>query len=155
MADVAALLLTCSGCFALTVVSAVVPWINAEIVLLSFTTTASSPGMIAALVVVATAGQMTGKLALYTAGWHSAGAPSGRIARLLDTWRPRCEANRWRADWLVLVSSTIGIPPFIATTLLAGALRMQIARFVVAGSIGRLIRFGALAVLGDVFAKVF
>jgi hypothetical protein len=34
----------------------------------------------------------------------------------------------------VLVSSTIGIPPFIATSLLAGALRIRIARFVVAGA---------------------
>ena len=154
MTDVGALLLTCAGCFALTVVSAVVPWVNAELVLLSFTTATSSPGMMAALVVVATAGQMTGKLALYAAGWHSAGIPSPRIARLLDTWRPRCEASPWRADWLVLVSSTIGIPPFIATSLLVGALRMRIARFVVAGTIGRLIHFGVLALAGELIAGV-
>ena len=155
MTDVGGLLLTCAGCFALTVVSAVVPWVNAELVLLSFTTTTSSPGMMAALVVVATAGQMTGKLALYAAGWRSAGSPSARIARVLDTWRPRCEANPWRADWLVLISSTIGIPPFIATSLLAGALRMRIARFLVAGGTGRLIRFGALAMAGDLVAGAF
>ena len=143
------MLLTCAACFALTVMSAVAPWINAEIVLLSFTTAAASPAMTAALVLVATAGQMTGKMALYAAGYRGSRAPSERMARILGTWRPRCEANPWRADWLVLVSSTIGIPPFIATSLLAGALRMKIARFVVAGSIGRLVRFGALAAVGD------
>jgi membrane protein YqaA with SNARE-associated domain len=155
MADSAAVLLTCAGCFALTVVSAVAPWINAEIVLLSFTTTASSPGMMAAFVIVAAAGQMTGKMALYAAGYRGSRAPSERMARILGTWRPRCEANPWRADWLVLVSSTIGIPPFIATSLLAGALRMRIARFVVAGSVGRLIRFGALALASDALAALF
>ena len=143
------MLLTCAACFALTVMSAVAPWINAEIVLLSFTTAAASPAMTAALVLVATAGQMTGKMALYAAGYRGSRAPSERMARILGTWRPRCEANPWRADWLVLVSSTIGIPPFIATSLLAGALRMRITRFVVAGSIGRLVRFGALAAVGD------
>lgn len=131
------------------------PWVNAELVLLSFTTTASSPGMIAAFVVVATAGQMTGKMALYAAGHRGARAPSERMARILGTWQPRCEANPWRADWLVLVSSTIGVPPFIATSLLAGALRMRITRFVVAGSIGRLIRFGALALASDLIVGVF
>lgn len=143
------MLLTCAACFALTVMSAVAPWVNAEIVLLSFTTAAASPAMTAALVLVATAGQMTGKMALYAAGYRGSRAPSERMARILGTWRPRCEANPWRADWLVLVSSTIGIPPFIATSLLAGALRMRITRFVVAGSIGRLVRFGALAAVGD------
>ena len=143
------MLLACVGCFALTVVSAVAPWINAEIVLLSFTTTASSPGMMAAFVIVATAGQMTGKMALYAAGYRGSRTPSERMTRILAPWRPRCEVNSWRADWLVLVSSTIGIPPFIATSLLAGAVRMRIARFVVAGSIGRLIRFGALALASD------
>ena len=68
MTDAAALFVTCAGCFALTLVSAVAPWVNAEIVLLSFTTTASSPAMMAALVIIATAGQMTGKMALYAAG---------------------------------------------------------------------------------------
>ena len=149
------MLLTCAACFALTVMSAVAPWINAEIVLLSFTTAAASPAMTAALVLVATAGQMTGKMALYAAGHRGARAPSERMARILGTWRPRCEANPWRADWLVLVSSTIGVPPFIATSLLAGALRMRITRFVVAGSIGRLIRFGALALASDLIVGVF
>ena len=155
MTDAAALLVTCAGCFALTLVSAVAPWINAELVVLSFTTTASSPAMIVALVIVATAGQMTGKMALYAAGHRGARAPSERMARILGTWRPRCEANPWRADWLVLVSSTIGVPPFIATSLLAGALRMRIARFLVAGSIGRLIRFGALALASDLIVGMF
>ena len=145
----------CTACFVLTVASAVMPWVNAEIVLLSFTTAASSPGTMAAFVVVATAGQMTGKMALYAAGYRGSRAPSERMARILGAWRPRCEANPWRADWLVLVSSTIGVPPFIVTSLLAGALRMRIARFVVAGSIGRLIRFSMLTVVGDLVVRVF
>jgi len=155
MAEIDALLLTCAGCFALTAVSAVVPWVNAEIVLLSFTATASSPAVMALLVVVATAGQMTGKLALYAAGRQGSRAPSPRVARLLDVWRPRCLANPSRADRLVLVSSTIGFPPFIMTSLVAGALGMDLARFLIAGSVGRLLHFGAVALLGNLIANAF
>ena len=155
MAEIEALLLICAGCFALTAVSAVVPWVNAEIVLLSFTAMASSPAVMALLVVVATAGQMTGKLALYAAGRQGSRAPSPRVARLLDVWRPRCLANPSRADRLVLVSSTIGFPPFIMTSLLAGALGMDLARFVIAGTVGRLLHFGGLVLLGNFVMHAF
>ena len=155
MAESTALLLACASCFGLTVVSAIIPWVNAEIVLLSFIATLSSPGAMAALVVVATAGQMTGKLALYAAGRQGARTPSPRVARLLEVWRPRCLANPARADRLVLVSSTIGFPPFIMTSLLAGALGMNLVRFVIAGSIGRLLHFGVIAMLGNVVAGFF
>ena len=43
--------LTCAACFVLTVASAVMPWVNAEIVLLSFTTAASSLTVVGDLVV--------------------------------------------------------------------------------------------------------
>ena len=148
-------LLACAGCFALTAVSALVPWVNAEIVLLSFTATASSPAAVAVLVVVATAGQMTGKLALYAAGRQGSRAPSPRIARLLDVWRPRCLANPSRADRLVLMSSTIGFPPFIMTSLVAGALGMDLARFVIAGTVGRLLHFGGLVLIGHFVMHAF
>lgn len=155
MAGTAALLLACAGCFGLTVVSAVVPWVNAEIVLLSFTATASSPGAVAAFVIVAAAGQMIGKLALYAAGRKGSHTSSPRIARLLEVWRPRCMANPAHADRLVLVSSTIGVPPFILTSLLAGALGMDRVRFVIAGGIGRLLRFGVIATPGNVISSFF
>jgi membrane protein YqaA with SNARE-associated domain len=150
-----ALLLACTGCFALTTVSAVVPWVNAELVVLSFTAAAPSPGAMVLLVVVATAGQMTGKLVLYATGRQASRVPSPRIARLLETWRPRCEENPRHADRLVLISSAVGFPPFIMTSLLAGALRMDLLRFLIAGSIGRLIHFGALVFLGNQVARLF
>ena len=153
--DALIVLVACAGCFALTFVSAIVPWVNAEIVVLSFTATASSPAIAVILVVIATAGQMTGKLILYGAGKQSARVPSARVARLLSVWQPRCAANPRCADRLVLVSSTIGFPPFILTSLLAGALRMNIVRFIVAGSVGRLVHFGAIVLTGNFITGFF
>ena len=147
-------MLSVAACFGLTVVSAVVPWVHAEIILLSFTTTASSPAAIAAFVIVATAGQMTGKTFLYAAGRQGSRVNSPRIARLLERWRPRWMANPGKADQLVLVSSAVGFPPFIMTALVAGALEMQLARFVVVGTIGRLLHFAGVAFLGDLVTRV-
>jgi len=148
-------MLSVAACFGLTVVSAVVPWVHGEIVLLSFTTTASSPAAIAVLVLAATAGQMTGKMALYAAGRQGSRVSSPWLTRLIDKWRPRCTANPNHADRLVLVSSAIGFPPFIVTSVLAGALEMQLARFVVVGSFGRLVHFAAVALVGDLVSRVF
>lgn len=55
------LVLTCAGCFGLTAVGAVVPWVNAGVVVLSFTAAAPSLRVTEPLIVVATTGQM-GKL---------------------------------------------------------------------------------------------
>jgi membrane protein YqaA with SNARE-associated domain len=43
------------------------------------------------------------------------------------------------------VSSVVGLPPFMATTVLAGLARMSPAAFVSAGLGGRFVRFSILA----------
>jgi membrane protein YqaA with SNARE-associated domain len=150
-----ALLLACGGCFALTTLSAVFPWVNAEIVVLSFTAAAASPAAVALLIVVATAGQMTGKLVLYAAGRQGSRRPSPRFARQLDAWQSRCTANPRHAERVVLMSSVVGFPPFIMTSLLAGAVRMDLVRFLIAGAIGRLVRFGGIALAGNLVTRAF
>lgn len=139
----------CAGCFALTVVSAIVPWINAEVIVLSLPALAPSKSALAVLVLVATAGQMTGKLAVYWAGRGSAHLPSPRVALALERWRPRFAASRRSALGFVVLSSAVGIPPFFVTTLLAGALRMDLATFIAGGTCGRLMRFSVLVIVPD------
>lgn len=43
------------------------------------------------------------------------------------------------------VSSLVGLPPFMAMSILAGAVRMRLATFLSVGLVGRFIRFSALA----------
>jgi len=43
------------------------------------------------------------------------------------------------------VSSLVGLPPFMAMSILAGAVRMQLAAFLSVGLAGRFVRFSALA----------
>jgi membrane protein YqaA with SNARE-associated domain len=72
---------------------------------------------------------------------------SPRLARVVERWQPYFAAGSGKAAALIVLSSAVGIPPFFVTTLLAGALRMQLASFVAAGTCGRLIRFGALVLV--------
>jgi membrane protein YqaA with SNARE-associated domain len=143
----------CVGCFALTVVSAVIPWVNAEVIVLSLPAFASSRWALLLLVLVATAGQMTGKLAIYWAGRGGATLPSPKVAAALDRWAPRFRDGSSKAAGLIVLSSAVGIPPFFVTTLLAGAVRMRIATFLVAGTCGRIVRFGTLVLAPQLIAQ--
>src|SRR5262249_28286580 len=92
------------SCFGLTVVSAIVPWVNAEIILLSFVALAHSPAQLALVVVIATAGQMAGKCVVFWAGrrgerWR------GHNGELAQRWRQRLTTKPWRANALVFLSS--------------------------------------------------
>ena len=130
-------------CFGLTLVSAVVPWVNAEVIVLALPTVAKSPTSLLVFLLIATAGQMTGKCFVYLAGRRGSRV-SPRFESTVAKWRGKMEGHPSKSTALVLVSSITGIPPFYVVTLLAGALRMDFGRFLAAGTIGRLIRFGAV-----------
>lgn len=142
-------------CFGLTVASAVFPWVNAEIIVLSLPALATSKTALLVLLLVATAGQMTGKCALYWAGRTGNRALPGRAGRTLLKWRERLEARPSRAAALVLVSSVTGLPPFYVMTLLAGAMKMKFPLYIVMGTTGRLLRFGALVTLPHFALSLF
>jgi membrane protein YqaA with SNARE-associated domain len=55
------------------------------------------------------------------------------------------QRNPHSAAGVVLLSALVGFPPFYLVSIAAGALEVALMRFLVAGAIGRLIHFGALA----------
>ena len=134
-------------CFTLSIVSALVPWVNGEIILLSLTALAHSPWARLMLVLSASAGQMAGKCVLYWAGKGVIPLRSGRMKETISTWKGRFEQSPSKLLSLVFVSSAVGIPPFYVITLLAGAFRVRFGPFFTVGAAGRLARFGALAFL--------
>lgn len=133
-----------ASCFGLSVVSALVPWVNGEAILLAFSASARSWSQLAVLVVVTTAGQMLGKCVLYGAARTAAGRRTHEPDQRTERWRRRLEASPHGALALVFVSSVVGLPPFYLVTMVAGAGRLGFGRFISAGTAGRLVRFGAL-----------
>jgi membrane protein YqaA with SNARE-associated domain len=137
--------LTLALCLALAFVSAILPWVNAELLVLSLPAVAHSPLELASLVVVASTGQMAGKCLIYGAARRAGGVPGTPFSRTLERWRHRVTARASSPIGFVALSSLVGVPPFYVMSVLAGALKVDFTSFVVAGACGRLIRFGLLA----------
>jgi membrane protein YqaA with SNARE-associated domain len=154
--------------------SALLPLISVEIFLIGLVT--QEPGipwlLLGAVIAV---GQVAGKLIHYYAARGSLRLPSFLRRRRRPDRAPSPRRERWalrtkrfRARLEALterchrhprwmfgtygVSSLVGVPPFMATTILAGLVRMNLTAFVSAGLIGRFIRFSLLAAAPALFA---
>jgi len=136
-----------ASCYLLSLVSAIVPWVNGEVLLLSLSAFARSPFHLAGLVLMASAGQMTGKCILYWAGRGVIPMKEGRIAKAIESWRGRFERSSKKTLGLVFVSAVSGIPPFFIITILSGAFRLRFSQFMAIGACGRLLHFGVLVLI--------
>ncbi|MFI6101513.1 hypothetical protein ACIA8G_38715 [Lentzea sp. NPDC051213] len=71
--------------------------------------------------------------------------PGTRVHRWYDWVHAKCKKHpNWMAGTHA-VSSLIGVPPFMATSVLAGLAGMSTAMFIVTGMVGRFARFSFLA----------
>jgi membrane protein YqaA with SNARE-associated domain len=130
---------------ALSFVSAIVPWVNAEAIVIALPAIAHSPAQLAGLVVVVTVGQMAGKCVVYFAGRRGVRIGKARMAERLARWQARAASSPSSAIALVAFSSVVGIPPFYVMSAIAGAVVMNLGWFLAAGTAGRLLRFSILA----------
>jgi membrane protein YqaA with SNARE-associated domain len=141
------------GCYLLALVSALVPWVNAEVLMLAALPFARSPLHLALLVALMTLGQMTGKSAMYWCSRRAALRPTLRMRNTMTRWTARLDRHpRW-ALGVVLVSSAVGIPPFYIVSIVAGALNIAFGRFLVVGTLGRLVHFAALALVPQLIGR--
>jgi len=135
--------------FGFCIASALVPVLNAEVYLAALAASESPP--LWPMAAVAAVGQMLGKIVYYYLGkssldwrWVKKKTDTPRFQAGLARWRGRLEHRPWAAAGLVLVSASVGLPPFAVVAVLAGALRMSLAMFVVVGFVGRLLRFASI-----------
>jgi membrane protein YqaA with SNARE-associated domain len=132
------------GCLGGAFVSALVPWMNAEVMLLAALPLAVTHRASLPLVVVVTLGQMVGKSVMYWLSCRATGA-SGRTPTAMERWRERFEQHPRSAVAIVGLSALAGVPPFYLVSVLAGTLRLSFTAFLAVGSLGRLAHFGLLA----------
>jgi membrane protein YqaA with SNARE-associated domain len=127
-----------------TAVSGILPLVNAELLVIG--AAVAAPGVGVPLVVaVSTLGQMTTKTLLFgVARWAPARLPR-RARAVLDRAADAVARRGGAASSLVFTSAAIGVPPFYGMSLAAGALGMRLRSFLLSGTMGRVVRFGALA----------
>jgi membrane protein YqaA with SNARE-associated domain len=147
--------------------SAIVPLINVEVFLVGLC--ASHPNAHWLLLGGAVAvGQIAGKTLYFLAARGSIRLPKPLHDRLhrervmtprrerwhrrtkvmrakLDALRERCHRHPHWMTGTYGVSSLVGLPPFMATSVLAGLVRMRLTTFLATGLAGRWIRFSVLA----------
>jgi membrane protein YqaA with SNARE-associated domain len=135
-----------ASCFVAAIVSALLPWVNAELMLVAVAGRLTSFSELSAVVLAITAGQVLGKSGLYwIARQTSHTAPNGRFGRAVARWRVACDSRHHRStQTMMTLSAVFGLPPFYVTTVAAGALRVHFGRFLVAAVVGRLVHFSAI-----------
>ena len=136
----------------MAVLTAILPWLNAEILLLSALPLAARASLTVPLVGAVATGQMVGKSLMY---WSSrravrigGGTPGGKRAATIERWRVWFERHPRAVLLVVLVSGIVGMPPFYAVSVAAGAVELPFRRFVLVGGAGRLVHFSLVAWLG-------
>jgi membrane protein YqaA with SNARE-associated domain len=134
-----------AGYYPLAVLSAVLPWVNGELIMLSAVPLADTPQELATLVCVVTAGQMTGKGAMFWLARSARGSRAVRVEAVVSRWRTLLEGRPGSVTAVMFVSSIVGLPPFYLVSVAAGALGVAFGRFLAIGTLGRLIHFGTIA----------
>ena len=82
---------TMVSCFGAAIVSALLPWVNAELMLLAVAAPLTSFSDLSSVVLAMTAGQVLGKTGLYWIARQTAlTRPNGRIGKAVDRWRVAC-----------------------------------------------------------------
>jgi membrane protein YqaA with SNARE-associated domain len=127
-------------------VSGFVPIVNCETYLVSVS--ALSPLAFALpLTLAAVLGQMSAKALLYLSGRGLMHLPLGRYRAKLEAAHARFERRRGRAGVFLFASAASGFPPFYVVAVLAGTLRLGFTGFLIAGTLGRFVRFGLVVIV--------
>lgn len=135
---------------AISTVGSVLPFSPIEPFLLALPAVAPR-GSLVPLALLATVCHMGGKLGLYYASRGAARAIPRRYESHVEKTRQRLLAAPWVRFATILASGVVGLPPFYVVTMLCGALRVSVAEFLVLGTIGRALRFVALATVPSLF----
>lgn len=140
------------GAFAIGVGSCFVPIASIEVFLVGLVV-ARGPGSlasVAALVALATLGQILGKPSVYFAT-RGISNLDGRHRRWLDKLQGWLARTRCRPEIVLAASALLGLPPFALASTAAGALGIPPARFSLIIGVCRALRFVALIAIAARF----
>ena len=137
--------------------SGFIPIFNAEAAMLAISALlpeAESAGLIP-VVAIAAVGQMFAKALLYLAGRGVLNLPLGRFEEKVAETQARFEKWQGKTDLMIFVSSSTGFPPFYFISIISGMLKFSLPRFIIAGTLGRFLRFGIIALFPQLIQEYF
>jgi membrane protein YqaA with SNARE-associated domain len=133
--------------FGFSFASALIPVLNAEVYLGAVgtqTTIAAAVGLSFA----AALGQTLGKIVWYVAArrsidsdWVQKKLDQPKVRPVYDRWHERTEGRPWYAAGIVFLAASLGVPPLLVLSVIAGSLKMRFWVFAVSCFVGRWMRF--------------
>jgi len=115
-------------------------------------TALSRPALLVPVVALATVSQMSAKAVLFLSSQKAQARLSDRKRRALERVRRHLDGRRRLQILTVLVSALAGLPPLYLVTVACGALNLRLRDYLIAGTVGRAIRFSTLVVLPQLLA---
>jgi membrane protein YqaA with SNARE-associated domain len=133
------------GTLVVCFVSGLVPLINTELFLVGLGVVAiTSPGQIVPIAVLAAIGQVSAHLVLYFAGLGVVGLPRGKTRDKIERARARVAKWQRRPHFVLALAATIGIPPLMLVSVVAGAMKISVRAYCLISLVGRTVRFAAI-----------
>jgi membrane protein YqaA with SNARE-associated domain len=133
--------------FGFSFASALIPILNVE-VYLSAVGTQTNVAAALGLSLVASAGQTLGKIIWYVVArrsidshWVQKKLDKPKVRPVYDRWQARTEGRPWYAAGILFAAASLGIPPLLILSVIAGSLKMRFSVFVVSCFVGRTLRF--------------
>jgi membrane protein YqaA with SNARE-associated domain len=142
-------LLLCVLVLVVAAVSSLLPVSPVEALLLALSAVVPA-SLLLPLAALATVGHMAAKTLVYLGSRRAAPAVPARHRAALQRVHTLLVRRRRVQLLTVLASAAGGLPPFYLVTVCCGVLRLPLRDFLVAGTVGRGLRFAALA-LGPQF----
>lgn len=135
-----ALLLAFFSTFSAAVISAFVPVVNIELVLIA-ASVALPRSYAPVLILAATLGQMTGKSLMFFGGRGVKFLQRGRMKARIDDVGAMMQRRNGALGAMLFVSAATGLPPFYVVSVASGLTGVAFVQFATLGFLGRLVRF--------------
>jgi membrane protein YqaA with SNARE-associated domain len=132
--------------FAASVVSSLVPVVNAEALALGSALVAPA-GMGLTIALVIAGGQVMGKVVLYRGGRGLGGSTTVGGSRRASEMAERLASRPKLLRWTFFASACTGLPPLYVMAVVAGALRLPVRTFLALCLTGRFLRFYVLVLI--------
>jgi membrane protein YqaA with SNARE-associated domain len=129
--------------FVVGFVSGLVPFVNSEVYLVAVSSMVARPALLP-IALLSAAGQMVAKTIIFYAGRGVFKINMGKLEKKIEVVQKKFQDWEGKADVLMLFSAAVGMPPFYVVSFVAGALKLHYIRFLIAGLVGRSIRFAAI-----------
>ncbi len=122
-----------------SILSGLIPIINTEVYLVAVATL--TPAQAWPIILITTLGHLVAKVILYQAGQHGVRPRATRFRHQLERAETALRRHPAGIDAVVAMSALTGFPPFYGVSVMAGVMRIPLARFLLIATPARLLRF--------------